>query len=229
MSALKPLALTRGRRRRAALGGFALGILLVAGLAIGAGATADRETTGSGIVPEWPEGGHIRVLDPAEVDPDEAEALYRTLRQRMIEGYARSGLANIDYRGWQRFNSRPYVSDQHGARLVNVFGNDRSDRLHRASTEEPMPVGAMVVKDSFSLAASGGLARGPLFTMEKMTPGFFPAGGDWRYTMIMPNGKVFGSTNGEGSAAVAFCAECHKQAAKRDFLFDLPDAFAVGK
>ena len=95
--------------------------------------------------------------------------------------------------------------------------------------EEPMPVGAMVVKDSFSLAASGGLARGPLFTMEKMTPGFFPAGGDWRYTMIMPNGKVFGSTNGEGSAAVAFCAECHKQAGKRDFLFDLPDAFAVGK
>ncbi len=60
--------------------------------------------------------------------------------------------------------------------------------------------------------------------MEKMAPGFSPAGGDWRYTMIMPDGSLFGTTNGEGSSNVTFCSDCHTLRGKRDRLFFVPEA-----
>lgn len=177
----------------------------------------------------WPEGGHIRVLNAAEIDQNEAERIYLAIIGRMIEGYEKSGIHGLDYREWQRFNTHPYVSDQHGARLVNVYGNDLADRLLTATREEPIAVGAKVIKDSISVAESGGVARGPLFMMEKMPPGFDPENGDWRYTMIMPNGKLFGTTGGQGNASVTFCAECHMQAEARDFLFELPEEFLTDR
>jgi hypothetical protein len=173
----------------------------------------------------WPEGGHIRVLNPGDISGEEAEKIYLAIVDRMIAGYERSGVHGLNYREWRRFNTHPYVSDQHGARLVNVYGNDLADRLLTATKEEPIAPGAKVIKDSISVADTGGVARGPLFMMEKMQAGFDPENGDWRYTMIMPNGKLFGSTGGQGSASVKFCAECHLQAESRDFLFELPEEF----
>jgi hypothetical protein len=171
----------------------------------------------------WPEGGHIRVLDPAALSPDEAEKIYQALKPRMISGYMRSGLPDLDYDGWQRFNKWPYLSAQHGSRFVNVVGNALAADLLRASRTNPLPVGAKVLKDSISVVQSGGVSRGPLFIMEKMAAGFDPENGDWRYTMIMPNGKLFGTTKGEGGAAIGFCAECHASAADRDYLFTAPE------
>jgi len=108
---------------------------------------------------------------------------------------------------------------------VNVYLNDKSGDFFTASADQPMPVGSIVVKDSISAVESGGISRGPLFTMEKMPPGFAPKFGDWRYAMIMPNGKLFGMTGGDGNRAVEFCGECHLQVAERDYLFELPEEF----
>ena len=130
----------------------------------------------------------------------------------------------MDYRPWRRFNTSPYISDRHGARFVNVYINDTSGDFFTTTETEPMPVGTIIVKDSISAVESGGVSRGPLFTMEKMPSGFAPDFGDWRYAMIMPNGKLFGITGGVGNRAVKFavsavsrwrnaiiCSNCRKK------------------
>jgi hypothetical protein len=177
------------------------------------------------ILERWPEGGHIRIQDPRDLAPADAENIYDALLERMIFGYAKSGLANTDYRAWQRLNTSPYISDQHGARFMNVYINDKAGDFFTASAAQPMVVGSVVIKDSISAVESGGISGGPLFIMEKMPAGFAPEFSDWRYTMIMPNGKLFGMTSGAGNRAVKFCAECHLQVAERDHLFELPEKY----
>ena len=177
------------------------------------------------VLERWPEGGHIRVLDPRNLAPEEAEKIYDALLDRMVTGYLKPGLDKMDYRAWKRLNTTPYISDQHGSQFVNVYLNDKSSDFFTASADQPMPVGSIVIKDSISAVESGGISRGPLFTMEKMPPGFAPEFGNWRYAMIMPNGKLFGMTGGDGNRAVEFCGECHLQVAERDHLFELPVEF----
>ena len=84
-----------------------------------------------------------------------------------------------------------------------------------------MPVGAILAKDSFVVGGDGSVGRGPLFLMEKMEPGFNPDSDDWRYSMIMPDGNLFGVTNGTNSNAVAFCITCHV-VAPVDHMYFLP-------
>jgi hypothetical protein len=44
--------------------------------------------------------------------------------------------------------------------------------------------------------------------------------------MIMPDGSLFGTTNGEGSERMAFCARCHKTAGDAaDHLFFVPEEY----
>jgi hypothetical protein len=46
--------------------------------------------------------------------------------------------------------------------------------------------------------------------------------------MIMPDGSLFGVTNGPGSQNVQFCAECHAIVADdQDSLFFLPEEFRL--
>ena len=60
--------------------------------------------------------------------------------------------------------------------------------------------------------------------MEKMAAGFLEESGDWRYSMVMPNGKIMGITNGDGSGKVEFCIQCHI-VAERDSMFFLPEEY----
>ena len=86
-----------------------------------------------------------------------------------------------------------------------------------------MPVGSVLAKDSFEVTDRGDVITASLSLMEKMPAGFNPEGRDWRYTMIMPDGTLFGTTNGEGSERVAFCIECHIAAGRaQDQLFFIP-------
>ena len=103
----------------------------------------------------------------------------------------------------------PYVSDTHGGRFVHNFGNDVGKAYGAFEKAGTLPAGTHLAKPSFSVKGNGQVSVGPLFIMEKMQAGFNEDSGDWRYTMVMPNGSTFGTTNGAGSAKVEFCIGCH--------------------
>ena len=164
----------------------------------------------------------------AKVDltAEEAIAAYKCMQPEMLAIYAKSGLATAKtYRNWSGFNVRPYVSDTHGGRYVNNYANKAGEKAYgKFEKAGKLPVASVLAKDSFLVDATGRLSVGPLFLMEKMKAGFNASSGNWRYTLIGPNGKVIGVTGGEGSKNVEFCAECHAGVGDtQDHLFFLPD------
>ena len=149
----------------------------------------------------------------------------------MQAGYAKSHLMSdtgLDiagqYQGWAIYNTQPYVSDTHGGRYVNNFGNRRAKAYGKFEHSGVMPTGALLAKDSF-MVRHGKVVAGPLFVMEKMPSGFNADSGNWRYTLIMPGGKVIGTTNGKGSGNVGFCIGCHMSAEDTDSMMYLPDEY----
>ena len=160
----------------------------------------------------------------AEIEPDEAVAAYDCLIDQLLAGYAKSGNPTATtYTTWRRYNTVPYQSATHGGRYVNNYANATAGAYAAFEDVGHLPQGAVVAKDSFAVMGGGKIAAGPLFLMEKMGAGFHPASGDWRYTLIMPDGTVIGETDGKGSANVEFCAECHSAMEDTDSLWLLPE------
>lgn len=172
---------------------------------------------------------HFRVERPAGLSGADALVIYTRILDDMVAGYRMSGLPHArSYRRWRRFNTVPYRSAQHGERYVNNYANDVAEAYGRFERAGEMPVGSVLVKDSFAVTSRGDVFSGPLFAMEKMPRGFDPGGGDWRYTMVMPDGSLFGTTKGVGAERVAFCAACHNVAGtEHDRLFFVPEAYRV--
>ena len=138
----------------------------------------------------------------------------------MQSGYAKSGLDVASfYQDWTRYSRVAYQSATHGSRFVQNYGNGRAKNYGKFEDAGRMAVGAIIAKDSFSVSAGGKLGPGPLFVMEKMPAGFNEESDDWRYTLVMPDGSVFGTTNSKGSGNVAFCYECHARRYDNDSLF----------
>ncbi|MEE8203241.1 MAG: cytochrome P460 family protein [Alphaproteobacteria bacterium] len=131
-----------------------------------------------------------------------------------------------NYQGWKRYSRRAYVSDTHGGRFVQNYGNSAAREYGKYERLGRMATGAVLAKDSFEVRG-GRVVAGPLFVMEKMASGFNADSGNWRYTLVMPNGKVIGVTNGKGSKNVAFCIGCHSTAEDTDSLFLLPDEYRI--
>jgi hypothetical protein len=127
------------------------------------------------------------------------------------------------YRGWRRYNWAPYRSATHGERFVNNYGNAIGKDYGRFEEAGVMPVGTILAKDSFAVTAQGDVYPGPLFIMEKMPAGFDADGGDWRYSMILPDGSYFGVSQGVQGERVEFCRSCHQVAKEQDFLFLVPE------
>lgn len=180
--------------------------------------------------PRQPEE-HFSVDMPAKLSPSEAERIYAGILDDMIRAYSLSQDPDARaYRRWQRFNSSAYPSGPHGTRYVSVYGNGFARSYGEAEGGQIMPAGAVLVKDSFAVADSDGDAFvGPLFVMEKMAPGFNADSGDWRYSMIMPDGSFFGRTGGDNAHKVEFCVTCHREAgAENDYLFFVPEIFRTG-
>ena len=71
-----------------------------------------------------------------------------------------------------------------------------------------LPVGAIIAKESFAVDQSCAFMCGPLFNVEKMSVEFDYVSGDWRYTLIQPDGSISGSSNGENAENVKFCVSC---------------------
>lgn len=173
---------------------------------------------------------HTRVTNPATLSGPEAEAIYGELAEDMEATFSLSPLAIAqDYHAWARFNAAPYRSATHGQRFVNNYANDvgAAYGLHEASGV--MPVGTVLVKDSFTVTDDGMVEAGPLFIMEKMAGGFNYVTGDWRYTLVLADGTVYGQTLGAGDQRVEYCISCHLAAHVQgsDHVFFVPEAFRL--
>ncbi|MDP6572383.1 MAG: cytochrome P460 family protein [Rhodospirillales bacterium] len=169
---------------------------------------------------------HFRVKNPANLSDADAERIYAELKEDMAQRYRLSRLpAAAAYQGWTRYNRVPYRSASHGRRLLNNYANEKAHAYGRFEKAGRLPVGSVVVKDSITVTEDGAASPGPLFLMEKMAQGFNYVSGDWRYTMIMPDGSVFGITKGEGSGRVEFCIPCHLAAERHDHLHFFPAPF----
>lgn len=144
----------------------------------------------------------------------------------MNAAYAKSGWRSVNgYQSWLNVAKAPYQSGTHGGRYVNNYADSHGDyRYAMYENAGVMPLGSTLAKDSFVVKSNGKASIGPLFVMEKMSAGFNPESGDWRYTLIMPNGNVVGTTNGKNASAVAFCNDCHSSVAEdQDFMMFLPE------
>ncbi|MFC4270855.1 cytochrome P460 family protein [Sneathiella chungangensis] len=163
------------------------------------------------------------------MEPAEATAAYECLNADMKTAYAGSGVPEAaQYLDWKAFSTAPYASATHGGRHVMNYANDvAKDAYGKYEEVGKMPVGSILAKDSFVVETSGAASVGPLFLMEKMGSGFNEASGDWKYTMILPNGTVAGVTNGKGSENMVFCYECHMAMEDTDSLFFLPEDLRV--
>ena len=179
--------------------------------------------------PEQPRR-HFRTRDAARLNKEDAQDLYQGLNVGMQDGYAASGDSTAEtYTGWQRYNDAPYRSATHGQRYVNNYANDLAAAYGRYEAAGILPEGAIVAKDSYAVTDNGEVSAGPLFVMEKMAPGFNYVTGDWRYTMILPDGEVFGRTRGAHAERVEFCIGCHLVRETFDHLYFVPEAYRVAE
>lgn len=169
---------------------------------------------------------HFRLKNPANVSNKQAENIYANLRKSMARGYASSGLKPAkSYQKWQRYNTVPFQSAAHGRRLVNHYANAKAHAYGKYENAGILPVGSIVAKDNITVMDENKIYAGALLLMEKMPSGFNYVSGDWRYTMVMPDGSVFGITNGAGSAKVKFCIGCHLAVEHQDHLHFPPDKY----
>lgn len=169
---------------------------------------------------------HFRLRNPARLSGEEAERLYGELKQEMARGYGISQLpGTASYLKWKRYNKMPYPSVSHGNRFVSNYANPAARAYGRYEQAGRLPVGSLLAKDSVTVKKDGVAMPGALFLMEKMPAGFNYVSGDWRYTMVMPDGSIFGITNGEGSERVKFCISCHLAVEKQDHLFFMPEEY----
>lgn len=212
----------------------ALGVLTMLGVAVAilAGiAMLDGDPASGGEHPAAAANqpkAHFKVVRPADLMPNTAETIYQNIRGDMAAGYALARLpATRAYITWRRFNKAPYRSATHGARYVSNYANRLGEAYGLFEDAGPLPQGAILVKDSFTATADAAYFAGPIFIMEKMAAGFNRPSGDWRYTMVMPDGSVFGETNGTNAANVSFCIGCHATRASTDHLFFLPGEYRL--
>jgi hypothetical protein len=168
---------------------------------------------------------HPAIAGPANILPERAEEIYQAIRERLRDQYAQSGdPLFLAYQDWKRFTRLPYRAGSHGERFVHHYANEKAEKYRHYEKAGPLPVGSIVIKDSFTVTELGQVMHGPLFMMEKMPEGFQSEAGTWRFMMLRGDGSIVGLTAGKNAKAVKFCAECHaKSGAEHDFLYFMPD------
>ncbi len=203
-----------------------LGVDLVPGAVGGRIVLAEDTRSISGA--EWA-ASHFPIQDPARIGDDKAASLYRELIDDMLGLYKLSREPHVDdYTRWPRYVTAPYLTAAHGNRYHTIYARSAERRYGRYEQAGGMPAGTVVAKDSFSVSSDGRVHPGPLSMMEKLTPGSSPETGDWRFTEIMPDGSVYGSSTGPLKENVAHCVACHRSVATtQDWLYFPPPAYRV--
>jgi hypothetical protein len=156
---------------------------------------------------------------------------YDCLLPQMKAAYAKSdSRVAMSFASWRRYSNQAYQSATHGNRYVQNYADAKAKAYGLYENAGTMPAGARLAKDSFSVRADGALVVGPLFIMEKMNKGFYAASDDWRYTMVMPDGSIFGTTKGTGAGKVEFCIGCHQAVAPEvDSMMFLPAEYRAAR
>jgi class 3 adenylate cyclase len=172
---------------------------------------------------------HFKVQNPADLSPSDAYTIYDRIAESMAAIYRKSGDSRAAvYQTWRRYNVTPYLSATHGERYVNNYANDVATAYGKFEEAGTLPQGSILAKDAFEVRAGGDVLTGGLGLMEKMAPGFNPESRDWRYTMILSDGTIFGTTKGDNAERVEFCIECHQAAGdENDHLFFIPEEHRV--
>lgn len=188
---------------------------------------ADIEMSPISGPPEEPRR-HFRLRSPAELPPNEVAKYYDIVRGALSKGYSRSGLsAARDYQHWRKYNHAPYLSSAHGNHYLSNYANPTAAAYGSYEEAGELPVGSVIAKDSFAVTETGGILLGPLFIMEKMPTGFNYVSGNWRYTLVQPDGTVLGRTKGEGAERVEYCISCHLAVEHQDHLYFVPEPYRI--
>lgn len=171
---------------------------------------------------------HARIRNTLSVEDSEAQRIYELIQGALELGYAASALPMTDnYQSFKKYNNSPYLSASHGNHYLNNYANEAAVSYGEFENSGPLPVGAILYKDSFSIEENQQIILGPLFVMEKMPAGFNSTSGDWKYTQINPTGDVLGITNGTDSNKVEYCIHCHITRGDTDQLFYIPESYRV--
>ncbi|MEX0284625.1 MAG: cytochrome P460 family protein [Paracoccaceae bacterium] len=176
------------------------------------------------------DSAHITLENPADLSKDDARQIYDQIKDRMARGYAGAGMGVLaDYQDWPLLNDAPYISATHGQRYVNNFANSTAEGYATLEEGAFLPEGSVLVKDSLTVTDEGRVFPAAVFVMEKLSSGTSPETGDWRYVMVMPDGSIFGDTQGTRAGKVAYCHDCHAQVPERDFTFGVPEDYLIAE
>lgn len=105
---------------------------------------------------------HLRVENPADLSPADAEAIYLALLPGMVAGYRlNQAAAASDYVDWPRYNIAPYRSATHGQRFVNNYANAKAQAYGLFEEAGVLAVGSILAKDSFTVTSDGIVQPGP--------------------------------------------------------------------
>ena len=172
--------------------------------------------------------GHPTIENPANLNPEEIEAVYQKLKEEMASSYALAGEVSIsNYQTWKRYNTSPFVSATHGNRYVNSFANAFGKDYGRLPAGAKYPVQTVFAKESITLTEDGKILPGFLFGMEKLSKNASSETGDWRYFVVGPYGSMYGDTTGDEPELVEYCHGCHIARSESDFVFFVPDEFQI--
>ena len=171
---------------------------------------------------------HTRISQAVEIEQGQAQNIYNAIRSALANGYTISNFPELEnYQALRKFNTKPYLSSSHGNHYLNNYGNDRAKDYGKFEESNELPEGAVLFKDSFSVATNQSVILGPLFIMKKMPKGFNELTNNWKYIQVQPTGIVLGETNGENSHRVEYCIGCHLARETYDHLFFIPEEARV--
>ncbi|MDA0656509.1 MAG: hypothetical protein O2912_08905 [Proteobacteria bacterium] len=120
---------------------------------------------------------------------------------------SKNSIARI-YQDWHRRDDYPVKSPAHGGHYVAIYANDIAITPPTQQVLSGIAKGSAIATPIFNVGQTGKVSAGPMLIMEKMQPGFNTHGGDWRYTLIAPDGAVLSDNSSTSIGQFNFCKHC---------------------
>lgn len=157
--------------------------------------------------------------------PDALEDAYDCLEGWLLDSYAQSKhVVPALIEDWERASYAPFKMEQIADRYLVIYGNERAvGEEETVWLDRDMPIGAIVAAAGFTIDGEGRAIPAPLFIYEKMSNGYLFGRGNWRQTLIEPDGTIAAVTKGPGAEQLTACADCGARAADRMYLALLND------